>query len=40
MTSKVILKNIDIEQDHMNIIYPDIHDNQTIQYFTTETFQT
>ena len=40
MTSNVIIKNYDIELNHLNNIYPDIHDNQSIQYFITETFQT
>ena len=40
MSSSVILEDIDIELNHFNNIYPDIHANQAIQYFTTETFQT
>ena len=40
MSSKEILENIDIELNHFNKIYPDIHANQAIQYFSTETFQT
>ena len=40
MSSNVILENIDIELNHFNNIYPDIHANQAIQYFSTETFQT
>ena len=40
MTSKVILQNIDIKLNHLNYIYLNIHDNQAIQYFITETFQT